>query len=63
MLGPRHCPVELDAPKRRERRQRWASGSASLGKTIGVRRLLARPVARLGIECKDEQERFERERN
>ncbi len=32
------------------------------GEDIGVKRLMARPVARLCIECKDEQERFERQR-
>lgn len=33
----------------------------SCGEEIGVKRLLARPVARLCIECKDEQERLERQ--
>jgi DnaK suppressor protein len=32
----------------------------SCGEEIGIKRLLARPVARLCIECKDEQERLER---
>ena len=34
----------------------------SCGEEIGVKRLLARPVARLCIDCKEEQERFERQR-
>ena len=35
----------------------------SCGEEIGVKRLLARPVASLCIECKDEQERLERQRD
>ena len=35
----------------------------SCGDEIGVKRLLARPVARLCIACKEEQERFERQRS
>ena len=35
----------------------------SCGEEIGIKRLLARPVARLCIECKDEQERLERQRD
>ena len=35
----------------------------SCGDEIGVKRLLARPVARLCIECKEEQERFDRQRS
>ena len=34
----------------------------SCGEDIGVQRLLARPVARLCIECKEDQERSERRR-
>ena len=34
----------------------------SCGEEIAIKRLLARPVARLCIECKDEQERSERQR-
>ena len=34
----------------------------SCGEEIGVKRLLARPVAGLCIACKDEQELFERRR-
>ena len=34
----------------------------SCGDDIGVKRLLARPVASLCIACKEEQERFERQR-
>ncbi len=36
---------------------------ASCGEEIGVKRLLARPVARLCITCKDEQELLERRRD
>jgi DnaK suppressor protein len=36
---------------------------ASCGDDIGVKRLLARPVARLCIGCKEEQERFERQQS
>ncbi len=35
----------------------------SCGEEIGVKRLLARPVARLCVDCKDEQERLERQRD
>ena len=35
----------------------------SCGEEIGIKRLLARPVARLCIECKDERERLERQRD
>ena len=35
---------------------------SSCGEDIAIKRLLARPVARLCIECKDEQERSERQR-
>ena len=35
----------------------------SCGDDIGVKRLLARPVASLCIACKEEQERFERQRS
>jgi DnaK suppressor protein len=35
----------------------------SCGEEIGVKRLLARPVARLCISCKDEQERIEHQRD
>ena len=35
----------------------------SCGEEIEVKRLLARPVARLCIACKEEQERFERQRS
>jgi DnaK suppressor protein len=35
----------------------------SCGEEIGVKRLLARPVARLCIACKDEQELIERQRD
>ena len=35
----------------------------SCGEEIGVKRLMARPIARLCIACKDEQEHFERQRN
>lgn len=35
---------------------------SSCGEEIAIKRLLARPVARLCIECKDEQERSERQR-
>ena len=35
----------------------------SCGEEIGVKRLLARPVATLCIECKEEQERSERQRS
>jgi DnaK suppressor protein len=35
----------------------------SCGEEIGVKRLLARPVARLCIACKDEQERIEHQRD
>ena len=34
---------------------------SNCGEEFGVKRLLARPVARLCIECKDEQERIERQ--
>ena len=34
----------------------------SCGDEIGVKRLLARPVARLCIDCKEDQERSERQR-
>ncbi len=34
----------------------------SCGEEIGVKRLVARPVAELCIACKDEQERLERQR-
>ena len=33
------------------------------GEEIGVKRLLARPVAGICIDCKEEQERLERQRN
>jgi DnaK suppressor protein len=33
------------------------------GEEIGVKRLVARPVATLCIDCKDEQERFEGRRD
>ena len=36
---------------------------ASCGEEIGVKRLMAQPVAKLCIECKDEQERFESRRD
>ncbi len=36
---------------------------ASCSEEIGVKRLLARPVATLCITCKDEQELFERQRD
>jgi len=35
----------------------------SCGEEVGVKRLLARPVARLCITCKDEQELLERQRD
>ena len=35
----------------------------SCGEEIGVKRLMARPVARLCIACKDEQELLERQRD
>ncbi len=35
----------------------------SCGDPIEAKRLLARPVANLCIDCKDEQERLERQRN
>ena len=35
----------------------------SCGEEVGVKRLLARPVARLCIMCKDEQELLERQRD
>jgi len=35
---------------------------SSCGEEIAIKRLLARPVTRLCIECKDEQERSERQR-
>jgi DnaK suppressor protein len=35
----------------------------SCGEEIGIKRLLARPVARLCISCKDEQERIEHQRD
>ncbi len=35
----------------------------SCGEEIGVKRLLARPVAGICIDCKEEQERLERQRN
>ncbi len=35
----------------------------SCGEEIGVKRLMARPIARLCIACKDEQEQCERQRN
>lgn len=35
----------------------------SCGEEIGVKRLMAQPVARLCIECKDEQERLESRRD
>ncbi len=36
---------------------------SSCGEEIAIKRLLARPVARLCLECKDEQERSERQQN
>ncbi|MFP6654738.1 MAG: TraR/DksA C4-type zinc finger protein [Myxococcota bacterium] len=36
---------------------------SSCGEEIAIKRLLARPVAGLCIECKDEQERSERQRS
>ena len=36
---------------------------SSCGEEIGVKRLMAQPVAKLCIECKDDQERFEGRRD